>query len=318
MTRILSVLAGVVLLTALAACAGNEPAATPTPEAAPTAAIAPTPAATPTAATETQPGATVERGLEYALATFNGYQESLRLDMYVPADPAGAPIVITDMSEIVDELAQAGVIVVWFDAGAYPWDTEESILEGHGIVVRENAEEYACAMHLARARAAELGNPDPVVVLTGFSQGGGTVAHAALFGDTLEEAWDGFTANGGPPRQLVCEVPDGSTHADAVVGMSGAYDMYVPIYEGKYGLTYQQAHDPELQAFLASAMGANPDLKVRLIHGTRDDHIPLDNSTGFEAALADAGYDVQLATFDGWHMAPHDLSLATIMDVLGR
>lgn len=302
MTRSLPVLAAVVLLASLAACS-SEPAATPTPE------------ATPTTAAETQPGATVEHNLQYAQVTWTE-AAPLTLDVYIPADPAGAPIVITGMRELADDLTRAGAIVVYFDPGHYPWDTEAAILGGHGIVIRENAEEYACVMHFARARAAELGSPDPIVVLTGFSQDGGTVAHAALFGDTLEAAWDGFTAAGGPPRQLVCEVPDGSTHVDAVVGTAGAYDMYVPIYEGKYGITYQQTHDAELQAFLASALGANPDLKVRLIHGTLDTHIPLDNSTGFQAALADAGYEVQLTTFAGVHAVPAPLVLAAVMDVL--
>jgi len=51
-------------------------------------------------------------------------------------------------------------------------------------------------------------------------------------------------------------------HVDAVVGVAGTCDLCVPIIEGTYGSSYQHEHDPDLQAFLASSVGANPELKV--------------------------------------------------------
>ena len=88
-----------------------------------------------------------------------------------------------------------------------------------------------------------------MVVLTGFSNGGGLAAHAALFGADLDARWDEYAAEGGPPRQVECEVTDGSTHVDAVVGMAGPYDVYVPIYDGVYGRAYQQERTPSCRSF---------------------------------------------------------------------
>ncbi len=114
----------------------------------------------------------------------------------------------------------------------------------HGANIRAMAESAACAIRFARAQASQLGSDDPVVVLTGFSGGGGVAAHTALFGAALEASWDEYATEGGPPRQVECEVTDGSTHVDALVGMAGPYEAFVPTYDGKYGRAYQQERDP--------------------------------------------------------------------------
>lgn len=60
------------------------------------------------------------------------------------------------------------------------------------------------------------------------------------------------------------------------------------------------------------------DLKVRLIHGTSD-FIPVEDAAEFAALLTDAGYDVELATFDGGHeIAPPELLFPTVMEVVGQ
>lgn len=261
----------------------------------------------------------VERGVEYA--TFNGMP--MTLDLYVPADPGGAPIVIEPWEDFAESIAQEGAFAVLGQAGLP--DPEEVAgediphLRDHGAHIRAQAEAYACAILFARARAAELGSADPVVVAGGFSEGGGVAAHVALFGATLDRAWDQFaTSAGGPPRQVQCVIPDGSTHVDALVGGAGAYDLYVPVIDGLYGRAYQQEFDPELQQFLASAVGLDPTLKVRLVHGTADSMIPLTNSVDFEAALSDAGYDVELTTFEGGHQdPPTTLSQEIFTEALG-
>jgi len=261
----------------------------------------------------------VERGVQYA--TFNGMP--LTLDLYVPADPAGAPIVIEPWEAYADSIAQQGGFAVLGQTGLP--DPEEvagedvSHFRDHGAHIRAQAEDYACKILFARERAAELGSTDPIVVAGGFSEGGGVAAHVALFGASLEQAWEQFAAEaGGPPGQVECLVPDGSTHVDALVGGAGAYDLYVPVIDGLYGRAYQQQRDPELQQFLASAVGANPALTVRLVHGTADQAIPVSNSTDFEAALADAGYDVQLTTYQRGHVdPPAEVSQAVFTEVLG-
>lgn len=273
---------------------------------------------TPTTVVDGQPRVVIESNL--AFATYEDL--TLTLDLHLPADPAGAPIQI----EGPREMAQEGAIVVVIQQGVPdPPDSPDGDDEGmrflgdHGAHIRAEGEAGACAIRFARARASELGSDDPIVVVAGFSQPGGVAAHVALFGAALDERWDEFAAKvGGPPRQVECTVPDGSTHVDALVANAGTYDLYVPVIEGLYGRTYQQERDPDLQQFLASAVGINPELTVRLTHGTADSAIPVTVSADFEAALADAGYDVQLTTFDGDHEnPPTELSLEIFREVLG-
>jgi acetyl esterase/lipase len=275
----------------------------------------------PTTTVEDQAVAVTEKGLVYATWA----EGSLTLDMHAPAKPAGAPIVIYlpgggqnyAWPWMVEGLVDEGAIVFVVPYAAFRSGPEQ-ILADHGADAGAQAESVACAIHFARAQAAKFGNNDPVVVLTGLSNGSGLGAHVALFGATLEARWDEYAAEGGPPRQVECEVTDGSTHVDALVGMAGNYDVFVPIYDAAYGRAYQQERDPELWEFLSSSIGVNPDLKVRLLHGTSD-YIPVEDAAEFTALLSDAGYDVELVTFDGGHEpAPPELYLPTIMEVLGR
>ncbi len=246
--------------------------------------------------------------------------ESLSLYVHMPADLTGAPIVITGSPEIAEGLVDEGVIVIELTIKD-PYDTGEpgELLTDHGAPIRAMAEQYVCAIRFARERAADDGNHDPLVVLNAFSVDAGIAAHVALLGSTFEDRWDEFADVGGPSGQIECDNNSGSTHVDALVGMAGRYDMIVPAYDGEYGRAYQLERDPELQQFLASAIGANPELAVRLIHGTGDDLIALERSAEIESALADAGYNVSLVTFDGGHVEPPaELVLSTIMEALGR
>jgi hypothetical protein len=303
MKRLLFIGMTVSLLASLAACGGSETDVAPT------------------TTVEDQAVAVTEKDLVYA--TWG--EGSLTLDMHAPAKPADAPIVIylpprggdTASPWIVRGLVDEGafVFVVRYAASN---STPEQILADHGADAGAKAESIACGIHFARAQASKFGSSDPVVVLTGFSNGGALGAHVALFGADLEARWDEYAAEGGPPGQVECEITDGSTHVDAVVGMGGPYDVFVPIYDGRYGRAYQQERDPELWEFLSSSIGVNPDLKVRLIHGTSDG-IPVEDAAEFEALLSDAGYDVELVTFDGGHeIAPPEILFPTVMEVLGR
>jgi dienelactone hydrolase len=309
MRRYAFVLTAVVGLVAGAACGGREEAASPTT-------VTPTITATPATVVDEQPEVIVETGIPFA--TFGDM--TLTLDLYLPADPSDAPVAVE--SWYPDELAQAGAIVATIDQ--FVPDTDEDdyavrYLSDHGAHIRAKAEAEACAISFVRAQAAELGNDDPVVVLTGFSEAGGIAAHVALFGESLEQRWDEYAAEvGGPPRQVDCTVADGSTHVDALVGGAGTYDLYVPVIEGLYGRTWMKEHNPELQQFLATAVGINPELTVRLAHATDDPAIPMTVSTDFEAALTAAGYDVQLTTFEGGHDAPPaDIGLEIYADLIG-
>ncbi len=252
-------------------------------------------------------------------------QQPLTLDMYVPAEPAGAPIVLfvpggggMEGASVLEPLAEAGAIVLGVRS-AEPDAEATTVLADHGAVARAQADSMACAIRFARARAAELGSDDPAVVLTSFSWGGALAAHAALFGTDLEARWDEYAAQGGPQRQVDCVVPAGSTHVDALVAINGLYDHFVPAWDGPagiYGRSYQQERDPELWQFLSGSIGAAPDLVVRLIYGTTDWVSPPEMTAEFAAVLDAAGYDVQVKSFVGGHHMPVDLAVSTIMDVL--
>jgi pimeloyl-ACP methyl ester carboxylesterase len=271
--------------------------------------------------TEIRAEAVTERGVPYA--TWKG--RTLTLDIHAPAEPEDAPVVVylPGLGEygvpfaLLDGLIENGAIVFVVRYAAMN-SGAETILAAGSVDVRAMADSVACAMHMARDRAAQLGSADPVAVLTGFSMGGAPAAHAALFGSDLERRWEEFAAEGGPPRQAECEVATGSTHVDALVGLAGAYDMFVPAYEGKYGRGYQQARNSEQGQFLASAVGLNPGLRIRLIHGTRDSTIPYENSPEFAEVLSEAGYDVQVVDFEGGHGVDSELTLSTILGLIGR
>lgn len=314
MRRPVGQVALVCLLTGVAACGAGEIEVTST-IGAPTESVAA--AGTTKVGSTTTPEGKTEPWTESDLVFFERISDgaTLTLDIHFPAEPENAPIVNGGPS-LVDE----GMIVfdVSDDAhlgegpgGAEAWVNDRAAM-------RATAERLACAIRFVRARASELGNDDPIVVLTGVSLGGAVATHVGLFGDTLDASWEEFAAEGGPPRQLDCEVTQGSTHVDAVIGMAGTYDLFVPVFDGAYGRAYQQERDPDLQAFFASAIGANPDLKLRLIHGTAD-YVPLEDTADFAAVLEANGYDVQLTTWGGGHeSAPDDLFLSTLLEVLEK
>ena len=246
----------------------------------------------------------------------------LELQVHTPDDVGDGPVVVhlpgsgggPPPPEFVDGLVEAGAMVLVAQPPNLGGVTYAVFTDG-GSGARVLADAAACAIRSARTLASDLGSEDPVVVLSGFSLGGGVAAHAALAGADLEREWDEYATAGGPAPEVECEVTAGSTEVDAFVGMAGTYDLFVPIYDGKYWRAYQQETHPELRAFLSGAIGANPDLQVRLIHGASDTVVPVEESEGFAAALEDAGYDVELVLVDAGHSERPNTSVPMILDV---
>ncbi len=301
------------LLALFAACSGSEADSAPTTTS--MTAVAPTTTAAPARTTEVQAETWTENDLVFLTRREGG--ATLMLDMHFPADAADAPILIGGEEAYVDE----GVIVVNIHEDDHVIAIPPGGPEAFGIdraYNRRVAEEFACAIRFARAKAAELGNDDPVVLLSRFSLYGGFVAQIGLFGATVEERWDEFAAAGGPPRQFDCVVTDHSTHIDAVIGVGGTYDLAVPAFDGAYGKAFQREIDPELQEFRISPIGLDLNLKVRLIHGTLDE-IPAEWAVQLTEVLTAAGYDAELITWPGEHEWPPDeLYISTLREVLGR
>jgi predicted esterase len=251
-------------------------------------------------------------------------EELLTLSMYAPAESGEWPVVIFFHGRAVGsplhvfpDLVAHGAIVfdVEYPFGHHPRIPAEELIADRGAGHRAIAESAACAIHYALARASEQGSESPVVVLAGHSQGGGVAAIAALSGSGIEARWEEYAvAQGGPPRQVDCEITDGSTHVDAFVGLAGTYSVNVG-FEEFYGRDFMQARDPDLWEFLYGSIGENPDLRVRLLHGETDTVVPYNESAAFEVVLAEAGYDVRLIPFDGGH-GNLDLLVPTIIDAI--
>ena len=97
-------------------------------------------------------------------------------------------------------------------------------------------------------------------------------------------------------------------------GFAGPYDGFVG-YQGKWGIGSRRTIRI-CGKLLYSAVGKNPELKVRLLHGESDSTVPFNCSAAFEAVLLEAGYEVEVISFDDGHIIPPDLTIKAIWDVI--
>ncbi len=147
----------------------------------------------------------------------------------------------------------------------------------------------ACAVRFARATAADYGGDPSRITLMGNAEGASAGAVAALAGDDFEGE---------------CVVTDASARVDALVGYEGSYDYVTTVYHSSMDHTTLKETDPELWEAINpySHIGRNPGLQIRLIHGDDSDSrwydIAPEVSIEFHRALADAGYDVELAVVE--------------------
>ena len=66
-------------------------------------------------------------------------------------------------------------------------------------------------------------------------------------------------------------------------------------------------------------IGNNPDLVVRMIHGTADEEVPYALAENLAPLLQKAGYDAQLTTVKGGDHSPNtELMVSTVMEILDR
>jgi acetyl esterase/lipase len=101
-----------------------------------------------------------------------------------------------------------------------------------------------------------------------------------------------------------------SADVDAFVGIGGRYGFAGPLQE----------RDPELWqiADAYAHLGRDLDLRVRLIHGERDNLVRPEHVVQFNDALAEAGYDTSLTLWDGKHRVPIELAVAEVIEVTGE
>jgi acetyl esterase/lipase len=146
-------------------------------------------------------------------------------------------------------------------------------------------ERMACAVRFARANAPDYGG-DPSKIIAVGSSGG------AYFALVVGLAGDDFQKEG-------CSASDGSALPYAMVGYEGPYDIATGDY-GNLSHSSLEQTDPELWKKINpyTHVGKNPELKVRLIHGTSPDKtiydVKLEVSTEMHQALVDEGYDAEL------------------------
>ncbi|MGH2595742.1 MAG: carboxylesterase family protein [Actinomycetota bacterium] len=186
------------------------------------------------------------------------------LDVYAPTRAGSWPVVV---------LVHGGPC----GTGCRDYLTKQaSVLALEGIVVF-NADyrdgdvpgvqrrDIACAISFARSTASQYGGDPSRVTLVGHSNGAYEGIFVALLGDSFHEPCLGTSASSAP---------------DAFVGIAGGRP----------------------DAGVVAGLGANPHLVVRLVIGTNDNHVPLDDPQRLQEALRKSGYD---STFTEVRSANH-------------
>jgi len=258
------------------------------------------------------------RDVLYAKALVPPAQD-IKLDVYAPTGAGPWPMVIympgggqkkdTGIT-IARKLAERGTVVLVADH--YHGASMEDPPLGTGS--RALFEEPDCALRMARELAPDYGGDPAGVTWTGFSFGGVIGFEIALADADTEKQWDAFVADhGGAAQQYECVSQKAPVPVSALVvtGSVRAIDVWRDTY----------ATDPALGDFVGETVriGNNPDLVVRMIHGTADEEVPYALAEELAGQLRDAGYDAELTTLEGGnHTSNTEVMAATVLEVLGR
>jgi acetyl esterase/lipase len=316
-SRLISICLLSFTITLLNACAspGDEPStpsgeavstATTLPEATPLPPTAPPPqpTATPEPTATAEPAeATVIEDIVYATAVDPDAQEETLDIHYLPGSNAGKPVVIWAHGSALDSssgrifgrlLAREGYVVM-----AINWQDLSS--RGGGTAdLREALEDATCVLRFAAEHGQEYGADPNRVVWAGYSAGA-WLGSLVAFGEGDPFAiWDAYAAeNDGPEQRVQCAATADPAKISAYIPSAGSYP-------GGYWLGND--NNPYYSEFMSplsgySAIGHNPDLQVRMLHGTRDlaSDTAFENAQAFADALQEAGYDVEFLPQDGAH-----------------
>lgn len=261
--------------------------------------------------------------IPFATTPYDTYTAEWNVDVYAPIEPGDWPVLLFLPGDREPRRIYAGLAETVAGNGAiavvveYPRRMKAVAAVDNAKGHRELAEVMSCAIRFVRHLIADKGSAVPSLVVGGFSLGGGPAAHAALAGAELDGVWAEYSAiKGGLAPQVECEIDGGSTHVDGMVGVAGAYDIYVGYEGGRYGREFIEEIDPDLRSTLFGTIGRNRDVKIRLLHGDADTMIPITESNLFLDALLEGGIDVELTVFEGAHIVPHDLLIDLIMELL--
>lgn len=221
-------------------------------------------------------------------AASHDYLPGLASYPHLPAGATAAPVVVmipggawrgadpAGLQPLARALADRGVVAVPVRIRA----------EGDGVYYPTPVDDVLCALADGVAAARAAGIEPTRVALLGHSSG----AHLAALA-TLE------------PQQFRprCQAP--VAEADAFVGLAGPYDIR-NFAEAASALFRPGAAPAELQAANPALHAADrPDVPVLLLHGGRDELVPVTFSTDFAAALDAGGHPTTLTVLPD---ADHD------------
>ena len=293
----------------LSACSSSAkepaPASTPTSPPSPTSL---SPSATPLPPTDTPKStATAEPAaithLRYVTAVDPEAQDETLDLYYLPGSNAAKPVVIWAHGSDLDSgtgrtfgriLARDGYVVLSLN-----W--QDLVTRGGGTAdLREAVEDAVCALRFAAEHGEEYGADPSRVIWAGFSAGAWLGSIVSIGDGDPTAVLDAYAAqNDVPDRRVDCLAAADPAQITAFIPSAGAYpgDFWLgngdnPFYS-------------ELMAPLAeyTAVGHNPDLQVRILHGKNDraGDTAFDNAQAFADALQQAGYDVLFLPQDGAH-----------------
>lgn len=313
-TLLISIL--LLLATAvLSACSAGQGAAEPTPMAT----TPPLPTDTPQP-TPTQGPAEVarEESVLYVSPIDQLAKQRLLNVYHIPGANEQKPLVIwahgfgggrfTDET-LAERLAEEGFVVLSID-----WQVAMSNPEGDIGVMREATENAECALRFAAENAEQYGADPENVIWAGTSAGAWLGSIISFAEGDLQGEWDAYAAaNGGPAQRVECSTDAEPANIMGYVGNAGPYPA--DFWLGDPSTDECCAGFLPMQMF--SAIGNNPDLAVRIIHGRDELVFPIETAERFAAALQDAGYDVKFLPQDGTHVLFED-QIVTQIQALGE
>jgi len=213
-----------------------------------------------------------------------------------------------DFKILSEKIAEQGAVVF---TAEWPTYSGTSTQGGNSQQIREMSETLVCAVRYADAHATDYGGDPERIIYAGFSLSAGMGGLILMAGESLEEGWKTLVENSGEPIDPIdCVVTEGSAKVEAFVGIAGPYGMF----------DENRDENPDRWALISPSqqLGRNPDLLVRLLHGEIDATVPVEASESVQQALTAAGYDSTLTLFDEGHKVPHELTLATIADLVEK
>lgn len=317
------VLCQLLLLAVLVACgqpASLDPAtattmpASPTQSGSPPSPTAVSPTETPISPTSTpaQPTTTavpedvvIIEDVQYARAVDPAAADQY-LDIYAPGSPGKYPVVIWAHGSGQDKstgktlgriLAKEGFVVLSID-----WQdgSKSNDVDNVARLHREIIESGMCALSFVTNQAEMYGADPGGVIWAGFSAGSYFGSLLSFTTGDFQVDWASFASeNGGPPGpQIECINESTPAPIIAYVSNSGGFPEL---------LWYNDVESSEIPAEFNTlrqlvAIGNNPSLKVRLIHGSFDITTPLEDAERFYNALVEAGYDVFFLEEQGGHL----------------